>query len=86
MGNACELGGSTVTCSCTSAEVTADVADLGNGSYKVAWTCQRLGSYEGHVKIDGHHVVNSPVSPARVDMCMFVLAQCVVPCGVLGGE
>ena len=61
MGNACQTGGGGVKCSCNDAKVAATCDDLGDGSYRIGWTSQRPGEYEGAVTIRGEHVLNSPM-------------------------
>jgi len=61
MGNACQTGGGGLKCSCNDAKVGATCEDLGDGSYRVGWTSQRPGEYEGAVTIRGEHVLNSPM-------------------------
>ena len=62
MGNVCDAGGGQVTCSCPTEEVSAACVDMGDGSYELSWRCTTIGTYQGHIKIDGKHIVNSPVA------------------------
>ena len=72
-GNRREVGGDAVTASLrgTGSEVGVRVTDSGDGTYELAWLCEKAGEYELDVSIGGEAVLGSPhcirVAAADVD-------------------
>ena len=63
MGNPRSSGGDLSKFELTSKSelLKSNVDDLGDGSYKLSWTCESPGEYQVHVKIGGEDIVNSPM-------------------------